>query len=1007
MLAALQLAREVLEGFRYHPYFFVLRQSGASEAIYPYAHQLELLAYLTPRYPTRALVGDEIGLGKTVEAILIAKYLREVGLAKRVLVLVPRVLVEQWVGELKRFGFAATEVRRIERSTIGNLKMLGFPEGVYVASIDLVKRREYKDLIMGISWDILIVDEAHRVGKVGGRETQRFELVSALAGKTPHVILLSATPHRGKADDYIERVKLLDPSLNASPKELDVPDFYKLINGVLVFRRTKLDVNEIYEKRPVFTKAKFKARTVEASDLERRFHDKLIELLRKILLDYYRRKGEEPKALSLLLVLIAKRASSSPRAALVTLDRIIGRRSTELRILAGEREVDAEALEKEAEEIVDEILGYGGFEDAGEALEEGKAEEIDDVVNNFAEKCSHILEEKDKEALRELHKLASAIVGEGDSRLKAVVNLVQEHLRQKDKVVIFTEFKDTAEYIYNELKSRLQDRLRGRIALVSSTAVIPPESAAPAKGKKYTIEDVKRWLSEDKVDVIMSTDVASEGLNLQKANVIIHYEPPWSPIKIVQRIGRVWRLGQTRDVTSYTLLLTVESDLRALEVLYAKLLAWYISGIEKTVPIGEELEIDLLGRQTAGGSDLAVLVPMQDEKGRTVQFSEYRAWLEFIKGGGKALEEYINTILGMLKKLKSLAERVKAESGDRAVKVKHLLDETLGGLYGEKAEAALREIAISLARLKGLEVKIAERKMFLGQYAVDSRGASDLFKAIEDMLKDAPDGRPPIVVARASQADFHEISLYKVEAYMGKRPFYSEVVGIARGKAGSQRVVTGVELLALLSKALEGTVGVVHEMSGPDPREGAGLASSAVSNKLLRLITPFSSYLDRTEKLFKAKHVDWAPRSAANISVSSRYIGKILFYGEDEGGRVSPPPPIAVEEVERRAMEVAMDYERRAGRVPEDVSRYEHYDIRSVDPKTGDVRYIEVKGRAGADLKIELTEAEFEVAKRLGDKYWLYIVFNIGESPQLLAIRNPVENVRWREVGIKRYRLVG
>ena len=1001
------MAKEVLDGFRYHPYFFVVRQSGAGEPIYPYAHQLELLAYLTPRYPIRVLIGDEIGLGKTVEAVLIAKYLREVGLAKRILVLVPRVLVEQWVGELKRFGFAATEVRRIERNTFGDLKVLGFPEGVYVASIDLVKRREYRDVITGISWDILIVDEAHRVGKVGGRETQRFELVSALAGKTPHVVLLSATPHRGKADDYIERIKLVDPFLNTSPKELDVPDFYKLINGVLIFRRTKLDVNEVYEKRPVFTKAKFKARTVEASDQERQFHDKLIELLRKILLDYYQKKGEEPKALSLLLVLIAKRASSSPRAALVTLDRIIGRRSTELRILAGEKEVDVEALEREAEEIVDEILGNGGFEDAGEVLEEGEAEEIDDVVNNFAEKCSYILEERDKEALRELHKLASAIVGDGDSRLKAVVNLVREHLRQKDKVVVFTEFKDTAEYVYNELRSRLQDILKGRIVLVSSTGVIPPESAASAKGRKYTIEDVKRWLLEDKVDVIVSTDVASEGLNLQRANVIIHYEPPWSPIKIVQRIGRVWRLGQTKDVTSYTLLLTVESDLRALEVLYAKLLAWYMSGIEKTVPIGEELEIDLLGRRAAGGSDLAVLVPMQDEKGRTVQFSEYRAWLEFIKGGGKALEEYINTILSMLKKLKSLAERVKIESGDRAVKVKYLLDEILGGLYGEKAADALKEIAISLARLKGLEVKIAERKMFLGPYAVDLRSASDLFKAIEDMLEDSPGGKPPVLIAKSSRADISEISLYRVEAYLGRRPFYSEVVGIARDRAGSQRVIGGIELLTVLSKAFEGAIGVAHEMAGSDPQAGADLASSTVSSKLLRLVTPFSGYLDRTERLFKAKHVDWAPRSAANISVLSRYIGKILFYGEGEGGRAAPPPPIAVEVVERRAMEVAMDYERRAGRMPEDVSRYEHYDIKSVDLKTGEVRYIEVKGRADADLKIELTEAEFEVAKRLRDRYWLYIVYNISQSPQLLAIRNPAESVRWREVGTKRYRLEG
>ncbi|MEM4863298.1 MAG: DUF3883 domain-containing protein [Pyrobaculum sp.] len=1005
MREALQLAKAVLEGFKYHPYIFVLRQASAGDSIYPYAHQLELLANVMPRHPIRVLIADEIGLGKTVEAILLIKYLREVGLAKRVLVLVPRVLVEQWVGELKRFGFAVTDIRRIERNTIGDLKTFGFPNGVYVASIDLVKRREHKGVITEVEWDVIIVDEAHRVGKVGGKETQRFELVSALAGRTPHVILLTATPHRGKADDYIERVKLLDPFLNAGAKELDVPDFYKLINGVLIFRRTKLDVNEIYERRTVFTKAKFKARTVDTSEEEREFHDKLVELLRKILLDYYAKKGEEPKALSLLLVLIAKRASSSPRAALVTLDRIIGRRSAELKHLAEGEVVDVKALEKEAEEIVDEILGYGGYEDAGEALEERKAEEVDDIVNSFAEKCSYILEPKDIEILKELHRLAGTIVGEGDSRLKAVVNLVQRHLQQGDKVVIFTEFRDTAEYVYKELKNRLPERWRGRIVLITSGGIIPPDSVASARGRKYGIEDVKRWLSEGRIDVVVSTDVASEGLNLQAANVIIHYEPPWSPIKIVQRIGRVWRLGQNRDVTSYTLLLMVESDLRALEVLYAKLLAWYISGIEKTVPIGEELEIDLLSRQSTGGSDLAVLVPLQDEKGRAVQFSEYKAWLEFIRGGGKALEEYINTILNMLKKLKALAERVKAESGDRAVKVGELMENLLSGLYGEKAETALVNFAMSLARVKGMEVKVAEKRMLLGPYAVDLRSPSDLYKALGDMLRETSGGGPPIVIAKLDRADLRELFLYKVEAYLGKRPFYSEVIGVARDNSGSTKIIAGAELISVLSKAFEGAIGVVHETSGLDPGKYADLAKSKAEGKILRLLSPFSSYLEKTEKLFKAKHVDWAPRSPKNTSVSSQLIGAILFHGGGIPSRVLPPPPIAIEEVEKKAMELVMEYERRAGRMPEDVSRYEHYDIRSIDPKTGEVRYIEVKGRAGPDLGIELTEAEFEVAKTLREKYWLYIVYNIGQSPQILAIRNPAENVRWREVGSKRYRL--
>jgi hypothetical protein len=107
-------------------------------------------------------------------------------------------------------------------------------------------------------------------------------------------------------------------------------------------------------------------------------------------------------------------------------------------------------------------------------------------------------------------------------------------------------------------------------------------------------------------------------------------------------------------------------------------------------------------------------------------------------------------------------------------------------------------------------------------------------------------------------------------------------------------------------------------------------------------------------------------------------------------------------------MEYAIEFEKRNRRSPEDVSKLEHYDIRSVDPRTGEVRFIEVKGRWYLDVTVELTEAEYEYARKLGDDYWLYIVygFSLG-SPRLLAIRNPVERAKWGVVEIKRYRLLG
>jgi SNF2 family DNA or RNA helicase len=299
------LLKSVIDGFSYHPFFFMLRMSTTSDdPVYPFAHQLELLSKLFARKPIRVLIGDEIGLGKTVSAIMIIKYLLETEGVKRTLILVPRVLMQQWLTELKRFGL--TNVMRLERDTIPSYHEQGFPQGIYIASIDLVKKEKHKRWILDSTWDLVVIDEAHRVGKLVNRETLRFVLVSELIGRSDaNVVMLTATPHKGKPEDYIERLKLVDPSLKASPKELDDERFYRLCMGSIVFRRTKPDVNDIYEKTRIFTDCKFRAKVVRTSEEEELFHRELIEFLRAKLLQYYNMVGEEPKALPLLMTLIA------------------------------------------------------------------------------------------------------------------------------------------------------------------------------------------------------------------------------------------------------------------------------------------------------------------------------------------------------------------------------------------------------------------------------------------------------------------------------------------------------------------------------------------------------------------------------------------------------------------------------------------------------------------------------------------------------------------------------
>jgi len=1005
---ARSLIKSVIEGFKYHPFFFMLRNSVSSEdPVYPFAHQLELFGKLFARRPMRVLIGDEIGLGKTISAIMLIRYLLEVEGIKRILILVPRVLVQQWLTELKRFNL--TNVMQLERETISNYQSLGFPQGIYLASIDLIKREKHKNRVLVFPWDLVVIDEAHRIGKIGNLETQRFTLVSQLISKpNVHTIMLTATPHRGKPEDYIERLKLIDPFIKADPRELDDERFYRLCMGSTIFRRTKLDVNEIYEKTKVFTDCKFKARVIKASEEEEAFHKELIEFLRAKLLQYFSMVGEAPKALPLLMTLIAKRASSSPRAAIITLDRIIQRRAERIKIL---KSTDLYMLERDLDEeaslIADTLLGYS-FEESG--LYEDETEEkvdTDELLGRFAEKCSVFLGDEDIKELKRLHDLARTILGEKDSRLASLINVVLNHLRNGEKIVVFTEFKDTAEYIFNELRNRLPKEIADKVAMVSSKEIKPPAGFSRHL-KKYDIEEVKRWLRSGNVLLLVSTDIASEGLNLQVANVVIHYEPTWSPVKMVQRIGRVWRLGQEKDVTSYSLLLTVESDMAVLEILYAKLLSWIVSGIERKVPIGEELEIDMLPREKTA-CDL-LQIPLTTEKGRP-QYSEFKAWIEFIAGGKDRLRRYVEGIITALMRLKEQAERLGLNKIEE-VKTEKFLNEGLGGLYGEEARNLLTRLLKLTARFCGYEVEEKSTGIFIkGTHMTGLKDPLDIYKAIEALLREATQRMPTILVASTpihkSAQNLKELYLYEVTIYLNGKPTFSETVGIIVKEDGSIETCMGLPLFKLLLELMSNVIGV-----GDNFWSEERFADKAKTSLLYiyydRMISEYLKYLNETERIFGFQHSGWLPRentpTTQHFSASHRLLGIIV-----SSGKVGqPPPPNIIEEVEKKAMEYAMEFERRSQREPEDVSKREHYDIRSVDPKTGEIRFIEVKGRWTLDIAAELTEEEYNFGRSVSDNYWLYIVYGLSTSnPRLLAIRDPINRAKWSTIEVKRYRLIG
>jgi superfamily II DNA or RNA helicase len=580
-----------------------------------YVHQAELFYKLALRQPIRTLIADEIGLGKTIEALsLISWGLRKGKFPnKRVLILVPRSLIGQWEKEARRMELSPmTEIRRLESAPL-------LPERtVFIFKIDTAKRDEHKEKLLKYKWDVIVVDEAHKLGL----DTKRLKLVEELISKNPEasVLFLSATPHRGDDEQYLKLLSLLG-GINKDVARRLGSEFYGRVMDALVFRRSKKEVNEIYEKERIFVDAELVTRSVEPTEDEREYIEKLDELTRALI----RESPDERlrQAIGLLAIIIDKRGLSSPHAGWLTFERILSTIgvSSALKPMAGplleERQLGD--LEEDLEDYMEEEYVSGKDPDVvveGLLRERTKREEIRSILKKHAEDISYLLRLAQK-------------VQESDSKLAELQKILSDHLERGEKVIVFTEFADTADYLFEKLDKTLPCEMR-------------KISGRDFKVDKTTIEEVKEWLSGQGPRVLISTDVASEGLNLQYANVLINYELPWSLVKLEQRTGRVWRLGQRKNVKIYLIILNHSFESIIFESLYRKLAE---SVKARIVPS------TLLALKSADGLELPV-------SGIVEEYSLYNLWFRYKTGGREGIASFVREYLEKLKKFGEMLKKV-------------------------------------------------------------------------------------------------------------------------------------------------------------------------------------------------------------------------------------------------------------------------------------------------------------------------------------------------------------
>jgi len=513
-------------------------------SVIPYNYQLVPLMMALEKPQTRILIGDDVGLGKTIEAGLIISELLQRGYIKRVLFLTPASLKEQWQEALEYFfHLDAKIISSFSRKEYEKELPAGANPWQYfnfcIASLDYAKAPEIKHSILEQHWDLVLIDEVHtcarpHVRNNNTRQMQRYELTKEISAVTPNILFLTATPHNGYSDSFASLLELLNKGI-VTYKNQDV-SFNKKEGRYNVCQRNRKSLEDWYKSQKL--QSPFPTRNQIEVNIKLDSEDKLKILLDQVedygnfLIDSNRsRKGKE---VSVWVALhLQKRAISSPAA----LQKSLLHRLEKVK----------SSIEEENEESADILsLNIKDFDSEERSTEEQLSEKLDE--------SAIVPEEITK--VEELIKFASTIKVKDDKKFQKLISEVIPDLFSYDsKIIIFTKYKDTLDYLVKNLNSRdyqLFD-LHGDLSF------------------KKRREILLQFEKSSKA-ILVATDVISEGLNLQRqSSNIIHYELPWNPNRLEQRNGRIDRIGQQKEVVQIRTMIMEDSlDIDILDLLIRK-----------------------------------------------------------------------------------------------------------------------------------------------------------------------------------------------------------------------------------------------------------------------------------------------------------------------------------------------------------------------------------------------------------------------------------------------------
>jgi superfamily II DNA or RNA helicase len=1026
--------------YEFDPYF------GLSiSRVDPLPHQLEAVYdHLLKLARVRFLLADDAGAGKTIMAGLLIRELELRGLAERILIVCPANLAFQWQREMKeKFDTTFLVLKGQDiRDQFGVNQWL--ERNRVITSLDLAKRQDILPGLRQVHWDLVIVDEAHRMSATDeSHKSMRYRLGELLRDTSDHVLLLTATPHKGDPLNFSLFLQLLDADAYADVKS--IREAMDRRRAPFYLRRTKEAMVYFPERREdgswaaekIFTKRIPHSVDFQIDGAE---FDLYRDVTRFVKRESARAaaEGEDPRAraIGFLMSLYQRRLASSTYAMRRSLENRARRLGDGL---------------KRAQELVRQAPPDLPDPEELEEMEESERERLEALLEAVTLAGSAEQVRTEVEELRRLATQAQAVEDAGiEAKLSKLRDLLQKQgfFDHSDlRLLLFTEFKDTLDYLVARLK-----------VWGFRVGFIHGGMKSGSRDEPGTRLHAEQQFREGETQILVATEAAGEGINLQACHILFNYDIPWNPNRLEQRMGRIHRYGQRKDCLIFNFVATNTIEGRVLQRL-----------LEKLQEIRDALEDDavynVVGEILPAAHVERVLrdyyagrlgdADLEDRLLRNVDERQFRAICQ------NALEGLASKKLN----LEMLIER-RAQAQEHRV-----VPETIARFLRDAAEF----VPITLKTIPSLPhaFEPARTPAVLRRYEKDAdwrlpaladrypRCSTDRETAETEKLEWVTPGHPLFEAIRrharqaaldvlSSGASFHSlqheqparIDFYRARVVDGlgqvihERLFAVEISadGEARlqepgllGNFAPADPPADMPVVAALPEAttwlhenalapfLEDTrkdrqaeverVSVHVELSLTELLQRAdeeiGRTASDVDQKLpgaegrlAQAETRHAQLLARRE----GRRADLERQRALTLQAVERLASVLVLpHPERDAPEVRRLQPNF--ETESTAMRVVMEHERAQGRQVYDVSEKNlGYDVTSLDLTSGELRLIEVKGLGAASGTILLTPNERRVAEDRRDCFWLYVVTNCNDAPRLEEpIRDPAR-LDWNEV---------